>query len=83
MPPTSYYHRSRDRSVYSKNFKQLLDHFIVVVVAVAVVVVVVVVVVLSNAMFPTIDFHLLKRRDLLTVAVDIVLITSPVLYVKL
>ena len=45
MPPTSYYHRSRDRSVYSKNFKQLLDHFIVVVV------VVVVVVVLSNAMF--------------------------------
>ena len=82
MPPTSYYHRSRDRSVYSKNFKQLLDHFIVVVVAVAVVVVVVVVV-LSNAMFPTIDFHLLKRRDLLTVAVDIVLITSPVLYVKL
>ena len=48
MPPTSYYHRSRDRSVYSKNFKQLLDHFIVVVVVVAVVVVVVV---LSNAMF--------------------------------
>ena len=43
MPPTSYYHQSRDRSVYSKNFKQLLDHSIVVVV--------VVVVFLSNAMF--------------------------------
>ena len=71
MPPTSYYHQSRDRSVYSKNFKQLLDHSIVVVV---------VVVFLSNAMFSN---YVLSFAQTTGVAVDIALSTSPVLYVKL
>ena len=72
MPPTSYYHQSRDRSVYSKNFKQLLDHSIVVVV--------VVVVFLSNAMFSN---YVLSFAQTTGVAVDIALSISPVLYVKL
>ena len=71
MPPTSYYHQSRDRSVYSKNFKQLLDHSIVVVV---------VVVFLSNAMFSN---YVLSFAQTTGVAVDIALSISPVLYVKL